>query len=225
MGPVMRVVICVGFACLMCGCLGEDFLRGERIVNKDVDLSSAPAAPPEMAAKVHQVSESLMGASPFLGVSPIVYVVGSKQIEMYHPGPDGLMISQPLVEGCTCEEDLAGCLALELGKMAAETRAAKRMRLADPMKPLPNLGSTMTGSTPDDITMRSEMIFQESLKRDQKTPVASEDARKIAEEILQNANIPLKHLDFAVNLMKRASTSTSGENPTKSRPTPPQWSQ
>lgn len=211
----------VGAASL--GCTGDEFLHRGAIVNKEIDTSKTPPAPPEMSARVHQLGESLLGQNPFVGVSPVFYVVGRRDLEMYHPGPEGLFITQGLVETCQSDEEVSALLAVELGKMSAEARAAKRMRVAETFRPVGGPGNLTTGNAPDEIQLRAEAIFQEETQKTKK-PRGTEDAAAISAELLQSVGIDRKHLDTVRRRLAESPSRTPIADQMTPKSAAPQWS-
>jgi hypothetical protein len=175
------------------GCNVGEFLRGgsgTSVANKAVDVSAYPAARPESSARVHELGEALLAQNPFLGVEPVFYVVGRSEPEVYHPDGLGLLVTQGMVDACKTDEELTAVLALELGKMSAEARNAKR--LGGQAAPDVGRGSSANGSAgggPDDIQLRNEAIYQQVTKRQAK-PEPAQDALTIAEQIADNAALP-----------------------------------
>ena len=209
------------------GCSPEDLLHRGAVANKAIDTSAYPAARPETSERVHELGEALVGQNPFLGVSPVFYVVGRKEPEIHHPDASGVLVTEGLVDACRTDDELSAVLALELGKMSAEVRVAKRMRLSDaPMTPAGSAANGSPGSGPDDVQLRTEAIFQAATpaKPGPKKPPAGEDAAAIAAEILQNANVDRKHLDAARTLVSRSRRGTPIADQMDPKPAPPQWS-
>ncbi|MGL6076904.1 MAG: hypothetical protein ACRC8S_22340 [Fimbriiglobus sp.] len=220
---MVRVLWLPAVALLLCGCTREELRRNSTSLfdGIPVDTTNSPPAPLEVTTRVHEACDALVSQTPFLGVTPVVYAIGSKDVAIYHPSSDGLMISQGLVESCKTDDELSAVLALELGKMSSEARAARRMRLTEPMKPLPGASSSL-GSQPDENQLRAEMIFREQAKPNQKASGPSEDPNEIAEEILQNAGLPKELLTEARVKLAKASRNQKTQ-PTMTPSTPPQW--
>lgn len=210
------------------GCTPEDLLHRGSVANKAIDTSAYPPARPEASARVHELGEALVGQNPFLGVSPVFYVVGRKELEVYHPDGQGLLVTEGLVDACRSDDELSAVLAVELGKMSAEVRTAKRMRLADAPVSTPGTGANGSpGSGPDDVQLRTEAIFQQTSASGQgggKKPQANEDAVVLAEEILQNAGVDRKHLASARTLLSRSKRGTPIADQMNPKPVAPQWS-
>jgi len=209
------------------GCSPEDLLHRGATANKAIDTSAYPPARPETSARVHELGEALVGQNPFLGVSPVFYVVGRKEPEIHHPDASGLLVSEGLVDACRTDNELSAVLALELGKMSAEVRTAKRMRFTDaPMNAVGSGANGSPGGGPDDVQLRTEATFQATApaKPGPKKPTAHEDSAAIAGEILQNAGIDRKHLDAARTLVAKSARGTPIADQMDPKPAPPQWS-
>jgi len=229
MGTRMKRTLLAGsLALLAAGCSPEDLLHRGTVANKPIDTSAYPPARPESSARVHELGEALVGQNPFLGVSPVFYVVGRKEPEVYHPDAQGLLITEGLVDACRTDDELSAVLASELGKMSAEVRAAKRMRLAD--APVGTAGTAANGSPgggPDDVQLRNEAIFQQATHGGPAggpKPRATEDAAAIAGEILQNAGVDRKHLAAARTLVGESRRGTPIADQMTPKAVPPQWS-
>ena len=209
------------------GCSPEDLLHRGAVANKAIDTSAYPAARPEASARVHELGEALLGQNPFLGVAPVFYVVGRKEPEIYHADGNGLLVTEGLVDACRGDGELSAVLALELGKMSAEARTSKRMRLSDaPATPAGSAANGSPGSGPDDVQLRTEAIFQQAApaKPGSRKPPANEDAAAIAAEILQNASVDTKHLAAARTLLSESRRGTPIADQMNPKPVPPQWS-
>ena len=209
------------------GCSPEDLLHRGAVANKAIDTSAYPAARPEASARVHELGEALLGQNPFLGVAPVFYVVGRKEPEVYHADGSGLLLTEGLVDACRSDDELSAVIALELGKMSAEARTSKRMRLTDaPATPAGSAANGSPGSGPDDVQLRTEAIFQQAApaKPGPRKPPANEDAAAIAAEILQNANVDRKHLSAARTLLGESRRGTPIADQMNPKPVPPQWS-
>ena len=224
----MKRTLFAGLSALtVAGCSPEDLLHRGAVVNKAIDTSAYPPARAETSERVHELGEALVGQNPFLGVAPVFYVVGRKEPEIYHPDGHGLLVTEGLVDACKSDGELSAVLAVELGKMSAEVRSAKRMRLSDaPITPAGSAANGSPGSGPDDVQLRTEAIFQQATpaKPGPKKPPASEDAAAIAEEILQNAGVDRKHLASARTLVAKSGRGTPIADQMNPKPVPPQWS-
>ncbi len=212
---------------LAAGCAPEDLLHRGAVANKAIDTSAYPAARPEASARVHELGEALVGQNPFLGVSTVFYVVGRKEPEVYHADGNGLLVTEGLVDACRSDDELSAVLALELGRMSAEARTSKRLRLSDaPVTPAGSAANGSPGSGPDDVQLRTEAIFEQSnsSKAGPKKPPANEDAAAIAAEILQNANVDRKHLAVARTLLAESRRGTPIADQMNPKPVPPRWS-
>ncbi len=224
----MKRTLLAGLTALtVAGCSPEDLLHRGAVANKAIDTSAYPAARPEASARVHELGEALVGQNPFLGVAPVFYVVGRKEPEIYHADSNGLLVTEGLVDACRSDDELSAALALELGKMSAEARTSKRLRLSDaPVTPAGSAANGSPGSGPDDVQLRTEAIFEQSKSPKpgpKKTP-GTEDAAAIAAEILQNANVDRKHLAAARAILGQSRRGTPIADQMNPKPVPPQWS-
>ena len=223
----MKRTLLAGLVALTAGCSPEDLLHRGAVANKAIDTSAYPAARPESSARVHELGEALVGQNPFLGVSPVFYVVGRKQPEIYHADGQGLLLTEGLVDACRTDDELSAVIALELGKMSAEARSAKRMRLSDaPVTPAGSAANGSPGSGPDDVQLRTEAIFEQArpAKPGPNKPPANENAAAIAAEILQNAGVDRKYLAAARTLLAESKRGTPIADQMNPKPVPPQWS-
>ena len=209
------------------GCNVGEFLRGEdgtSVANKPVDLSAYPAARPESSARVHELGEALLAQSPFLGVEPVFYVVGRPEPEVHHADGLGLLVTQGLVDACKTDEELTAVLALELGKMSAEARSAKRLGVD--AAPDVGRGSSANGSAgggPDDVQLRNEAIYQQVTKKRAKAEPA-QDALAIAEQIADNAALPRAALTAARKRLTEIVRATPIADQMSRKGNAPTWS-
>jgi hypothetical protein len=82
----------------------------------------------QIAARVDEVGRDLLSATPFFPVDPTFHTAAVKEVFITHPDLTGVLVSEGLVRRCQSEAELAAVLAAELGQMAAEKRAADRLR-------------------------------------------------------------------------------------------------
>jgi hypothetical protein len=94
--------------------------------------ASVPEATVQMAARLSNVGQTLLTASPFAGVTPNFYVMSTAEPAVSHPDVFGVFVSEGMMAKCPSDDDLAAVVALELGAMIAERRNLDRLGLADP---------------------------------------------------------------------------------------------
>ena len=79
------------------GCSLDEFRQQGGFRNKPVDVPEVSPASRELSARVDALGHELMTQNPFLGVNPTFSVAGRKELEIYHPDQNGVMISEGLV--------------------------------------------------------------------------------------------------------------------------------
>ena len=122
------VLFAAGLGFAVAGCLGAFTADEKTVRNKPVETPKLPEASVELAARVDQVGRDLMSATPFFPVEPTIHTVAMSEVFVTHPDLAGVLVSEGLAKKCRSDAELAAVLAAELGQMAAEKRAADRLR-------------------------------------------------------------------------------------------------
>jgi hypothetical protein len=83
-----------------------------------VQLTSARGTPQSM--RVEMIGRKLQAASAQTSAKIEFLVPGTPALEIYHPLPNRIVISEGLVNRCQTDDQLAALLALELAKLTTE---------------------------------------------------------------------------------------------------------
>ena len=209
------------------GCTLDEFSRNPGgFRNKPVDVPDVSLESRELSARVDALGHELMTQNPFLGVNPTFSVVGHKELEIYHPDQNGVMISEGLVERCKSDQELSAVLATELAKMSAEARASKRMRIAEPLPMLADAGAATPGGNADPNQLTAQAIFDKQLTQSTRGKSKTiEDPDKIAASILQSAGIDVATLQKVAPLLEESKRKSATGKQLGARGDAPKWSQ
>ncbi len=202
------------------GCM-EEFVQEPQLRMRPIHTPQLPEASVAVAARVDQVGRQLIGQNPFLGVEPTFHTYGRKEPEITHPTLDGVMVTEGLVLRCETDDELAAVLAIELSKMAAERRAADRLKV-ERLPHLPDAGATSLGPDPTQ-TGTQAMIDKASAARNRTKPL-HDGTHTRPEEILEGAGFDPKALDAVVGLVREAEGNHALGEHLGSRGRSPRWS-
>src|SRR5262249_3686005 len=123
-------------------------------------VASASPATNEAATRVGLVGQKLVAANPQLEVRPLFRTLAVTQAEVFHRGTTEVLITEGLVKQCT-EGQLAGILAVELGKMVSEREAQAAVKdqvpERDPPPPLFIGADNQSARGPADMTHLAEL--------------------------------------------------------------------
>jgi hypothetical protein len=215
------LIATTGLALLgLTGCLDE-FVNEPSIHNKVIDVPQLPEASVAVAARVDVIGRQLLGQNPFLGVEPTFHTYGREEPEITHPDLNGVLVTEGLVKQCRSDDELAAVLALELAKMAAERRAADRLK-AERLPHLPDAGATGLGADPTQ-TGTQAMIDKTAAPRPRSKPL-NDGAHTRAEDILKGAGFDPKALDTVAPLVAEAQRNHAFDAHLGPRGRTPRWS-
>ncbi len=207
MRSVHPILLAFGAAVLALGC---DSMPGRNASNKLFNGEPPEPANTEVALRVDRLGRDLLAATP-LGLPEIDFqTVGSSELEICHRDSQVLFITEGLVKECKSDEELAGVLAIEMGRMTAEYRRDARRQLFEPIPT--NAGAPkLDGQTNFDP---SQDIYNARLERERNKPKDRKkwptmDAEAIAREILHNAGHEERLLEDVAPLLKRAARNTA----------------
>lgn len=200
----MRIVAVLALA--VCGCQDSRFFRSARsFVGKPVEVPQSKEASIQAAARVDQVGRQILAANVFCGVDAAFQVVGNDEPVLFHRGQQSVFISDSLVNRCQTDEELAGVLCSELGKMVAEKRNAARMGYADPIMSitLTNSGEA-AGITADQFRLAELAAIEKRTPKKVVDRVLAEttDPRRIAIDLLKTTGIDEKNYPKAEQLLR-----------------------
>ncbi len=199
--------------------------RTSRPISKE--LAKLPDANKEVAARVDNMSQTLIARNTFAGFDPglKVAVIGVKESVLFHVGDFLVVISEGLVEKCDSDGQLAALLCTELGQMAAEQRAAKARRGdKEPMPPLnPGGDALQPGGSPTDAGRQAELAYHE--KKYPKSTARPEpvDPVAVARDLLKGANFSPAELDCVEPLLKLSPRSDQLRKQFGGSSPPPEW--
>lgn len=98
-------------------------------------VSYAPASQ-EASYRVVLIKDKLIGQNPQIGLKPYAIAIGSNDPEIFHKGND-IYITEGLIRQCATDDQLAGVLAFEMGRMVAEREATVSDDVRQPARPRP----------------------------------------------------------------------------------------
>jgi hypothetical protein len=197
-------------AVTLCGCVtdrdGEPFaLRNPFKNQNEFDPSKAPAAATRTATRVVTVGKEVLAANEqSLGLNPVFFTSGVRDVEVFHKGTSMIVISEGLVDRCQTDAELAAVICHELGKMAAERERSPSRPVAElppaPRGPGDIVGAghsaDMTGMAADAMLSRPRPSRGERETRP--------DARTLAQDYLIKAGHTADDLSRMEPLLKEA---------------------
>jgi hypothetical protein len=115
----------VGLALALSGCAkdGRDgfAFRNPFDTDRAPDTSTLPPASTRAATRVDTVGSEIVAKNKdALGVKPIFFTMGVREVEISHHKSGMVTLSEGLVERCPTDVELAAVICHELGKLAAE---------------------------------------------------------------------------------------------------------
>ena len=133
----MRTRWPAGLVCLalgLAGCASDGrggfALRNPFETDRGPDPNTAPPASTLAATRVNAIGSAIAAKNKdALGVTPVFFTMGVREVEISHKKSGMVILSEGLVDRCPTDTDLAAVICHELGKLAAERtpdRAADR---------------------------------------------------------------------------------------------------
>jgi hypothetical protein len=179
-------------------------------------VASASPATNEAATRVGLVGQKLVAANPQLGVRPLFRTLAVAQAEVFHRNTTEVLITEGLVKQCS-EGQLAGVLAVELGKMVSEREAQATVKEQvpdrDPPPPL-FIGADNTSTRgPADMTHLAELAPYERQRRQAAgtLPATPPDPQVLGHGILLKAGYSAADLQAAEPVLKLAAQNVALE--------------
>jgi hypothetical protein len=165
------------------GCLSDLFRTSPPtgMTQTPVNGAAVSDATVQMAARLSNVGQTLLAASPFAGVTPSFFVMGTAEPAVAHPDAFGVFVSDGMTALCQSDDDLAAVVALELAAMIVEKRNLDRLGLADPAAAFIR-GDDTTESPIQDPNAK---VVSTARKRPSTEPVA--EPQQVAKDLLTAA--------------------------------------
>jgi hypothetical protein len=124
----MRTLWPVGLICLalgLAGCAGDGrdgfVFRNPFDTDRGPDPSTLPPASTLAATRVNAIGSAIAAKNQdALGVKPVFFTMGVRDVEISHKKSGMVILSEGLVDRCPTDSDLAAVICHELGKLAAE---------------------------------------------------------------------------------------------------------
>jgi hypothetical protein len=162
------------------------------------------------AKRVLGVGDKLLASNRAVGIRPVITTLGVPHEELFHRGADELYISEGLVNQCKTDGQLAGLLALELGRMVAEREVVCGTTVCKPMpRLLPEdvpVGNDQGGCFgPPDGTRLMELA---KLEKTAKTPRTPPEPEALARLFLRRAEFDPAEVEATKTLAQRADTKS-----------------
>ncbi|HEX3146860.1 MAG TPA: M48 family metalloprotease [Gemmataceae bacterium] len=144
----MRTRLYPGLVCFVLGLAGcawdGSALRNPFNFDREPDTSKLPPASTRAATRVIAIgSEIATQNKDDLGVTPIFFTMGVREVEISHSKSGMVILSEGLVDRCATDADLAAVICHELGKLAAEHGPRRVAELDAP--PAPRLAPDVVG--------------------------------------------------------------------------------
>jgi hypothetical protein len=199
----MRTCWPIGSVCLvvgLTGCVSDGHgslaFRNPFETDRGPDPNKLPPASTLAATRVNSVGSAIMAKnSDALGIKPVFFTMGVKEVEISHNKSGMVILSEGLVDRCPTDTELAAAICHELGKLAAD-RTPNRSSDAEPSgRPL---SRDVVGGTyePDMTRLAEEAKFDRRGSRgDRSARDARPDSRSMAANFFVQAGY--KADDFA----------------------------
>lgn len=167
-----------------------------------------PQADLKTAERVETLGRRIITQNTFTGIEPLFHTVGVPEAVLFHRGPDELFISEGLAKRCQTDAELAAVLCSELGQMAAERKAARRVGADRDSFPEVGLvggtpGAAVGGGTADDPGRTAELAIQ-NRRAKQNAGGSPVDADALARDLLRGAGFEPGELDRVQPLLKQS---------------------
>lgn len=179
-----------------------------------------PGVDSDLAGRVYKVGRGIWAKNVNYGLDPNVTFVTypSSTVEIFHPDRTQVYVTEGLVRKCDADQ-LAGVLASELGKMAAERIfASPYLDVRDPQGPvhLEAVNDHATGSSE-----AVELVHSDGQQRGRKA--VRPDPRKLAQFFLEKSGYSRGCLVVAQPVLDEASLHHNIECRIKGLPSQPAW--
>jgi hypothetical protein len=183
-------------------------------------LRANVSANSELAGKVYFVGRSIAAKNVNFGLDPNVVFITypSPAMEIFHVGRTQVYVTEGLARKCDSDQ-LAGVLAWELGKMAAERIVASPYLDARDIQGPVHLEAGKDNSTETSETV--ELVHWEGQTRTHKE--VRPDPRQLAQTFLEKADYTRGCLVAAQPLLDEASLNHHVERSVKGLPSRPKW--
>jgi len=134
------------------------------------------------------VGRRILAANPELPMQIAFRAAGYPQPEIFHQGTTSIVVTQPLVDMCKSDAELAAVLCVELGRMVAEREALAPLeaRKSVPKPPIDGVSIRTTSgvANPDELQLR-ELAQYEASQRRQSAPGRLPDPMDLARRFLR----------------------------------------
>jgi hypothetical protein len=171
-----------------------------------ITRTSYKAGATETAARVLQVGQKVLAANPQSNLHVQFITYGAPKPEIFHQGTRVIHVTDPLVQACTTEGQLAAVLSLEMAKMVAEreTLTNLRRRGTDVRPPIDvPIGNAGQPGALDPVRM-TEMARYDQQRHEAAKPVPVPEPRALAATYLEKAGYGRAELDAAAPLLQQA---------------------
>ena len=168
----------------------------------------APASQ-ETSFRVLLVKDKLIAKNERLGIKPFAIAIGASDPEVFHVG-NTIYVTEGLVRQCPTENQLAGVLAFELGRMVAERESTIADEIRQPERPLPiDLPIGGGGYSSESNPLRGvELARHEKEFPRQPQKLTRPNPQAVARSILENAGFQRTDLDAAFPIINAAERYT-----------------
>src|SRR5262245_34206975 len=217
----MRQLVVFVFALSLCpGCLPA-WLRepaSPGMTQTPVAGASVSDATVHMAARLSNVGQTLLTASPFAGITPNFFVMSTSEVSVAHPDAFGVFVSEGMMAKCRSDDDLAAVVALELGAMITEKRNLDRLGLADPA------AAFISGDDPAVSPIQDPNAKVVSTAKATKAYGSAAVPEEIAKELITAAGYRADALARMEPIVRRARDSVDPSRAIGGPAADPQWS-
>jgi hypothetical protein len=199
---------------------------GLQAENRAAKISYQPADE-ALATRVDSVGRKLLAANPQIGLKSTLFATIGKaaQPEIFHVGANMVYVTEGLVKRCPTDAELAGVLALELGKIVAEREvaASPEMRNPDRLAPIQVPIGNSVQSAGSDLTYQAELARFEKERPRRRNNLPRPDPDRLARGYLDQAGFQSSDLDAVQPLLRAAQSNATLERQFKGTVSPGAW--
>jgi hypothetical protein len=172
---------------------------------------------------VFTIGQRILQANPELPMVVVFRAAGYPKPEIFHQGTTSIVVTQPLVEMCKSDAELAALLCVELGRMVAEREALAPLEARQGPEPKPpiepiSFPGTAGVANGDELRLRELARYEADQKR-HAAGAHLPDPMELARRFLRRTGYPEDSLEKIKPILRAAANggdlerqmSTSGK--------------
>jgi hypothetical protein len=178
----------------------------------------------ETSYRVLMIKDRLIDKNPQLGLKPYAVAIAASQPEVFHV-ENTIYVTEGLVQMCSSDNQLAGALAFELGRMVAARESAIADEMRQPERPLPihlPIGGGGNAREADPLHHIDLIKHEKEFPRQAKKLVVP-NPQHVARIALENAGFQRTDLDAVLPIIASAERVPILENQLKGNQKQSEW--